>query len=298
VHTQINRMWHNHCLRASASTSTTSQRVLAHRSAGHINEARTIRFFRSSRSPSSLMVLRNSKRIYGINNSVRNLSGLSSFQSANDKDSQQDNGFCCSRPSQRKPPMPKRGLGQHCRTSLPTTSLFSVFPTQPSYRRRLLVAKAQDSDKQKEEAQAAAKTKTQTQTILTPAGSQPIKSMDRDFASYLSGEMKNPVERERIRKPKRERHGRKIALDNETELYSHVAKIQIKRKQDSQRKTAANVNRALQGNVLICTAKFGAWLSSGSSAMLAEFIHSVVDCGNQSLLLVGLRQSSMVPDRK
>jgi solute carrier family 30 (zinc transporter), member 9 len=31
--------------------------------------------------------------------------------------------------------------------------------------------------------------------------------------------------------------------------------------------------------------------------MLAEFIHSVVDCGNQSLLLIGLRDSNMAADR-
>ena len=31
--------------------------------------------------------------------------------------------------------------------------------------------------------------------------------------------------------------------------------------------------------------------------MLAEFIHSVVDCGNQSLLLIGLRDSNMKADR-
>jgi hypothetical protein len=270
-----------HCLRASASASTPSHRV----------EARTIRFFHSSRSSSSWMILRNSKRIYGIGNTARNLSGLSSFQSDNDKDSQQIDD------SQRKPPMRKRGLGQHCRTSLPTTALVSVFPTQPSHRRRLLVTKAEDSDKQNEEAQEAAK--TQTQTVPTPTGSQPIKSMDPDFANYLSGE-KNPLEKERRKKPKRERerHGRKIALDNEKELFSHVARIQTMRKEESRLKTVTNVNRALWGNVLICTAKFGAWLSSGSSAMLAEFIHSIVDCGNQSLLLVGLRHSSMVADRK
>lgn len=45
------------------------------------------------------------------------------------------------------------------------------------------------------------------------------------------------------------------------------------------------------------TAKFAAWLSSGSSAILAEFIHSVVDCGNQSLLLIGLRDSNLAADR-
>jgi hypothetical protein len=267
----------SHCLRASASASTSTT--------GH----GVIRFFHSSRPSSSLMVLRDSKRIYGIGNSARNLSGLSSFRSDNDKDSQQDD-------SQRKPPTRKRGLGQHCRSSLPDTSLVSVFPTQPSYRRRLLVTKAQDTDKQNEEAQVAANTKTKT--IPTPTGSQPIKSMDPDFANYLSGDMKNPIERERVKKTKRERLGRKIALDNEKELFSHVARIQTMRKEETRLKTVTNVNRALWGNVLICTAKFGAWLSSGSSAMLAEFIHSIVDCGNQSLLLVGLRHSSMVADRK
>jgi hypothetical protein len=268
-----------HCLRASASASTTSHRVM---------EARTIRFFHSSRPSSSSMILRESKRIYGIGNKARNLSGLSSFQSDNNTDSQQDD-------SQRKPAMRKRGLGQHCRTSLSATSLVSVFPTQQFRRHRLLVTKAEDTDKQKEDAQGAAKAMTQTAPI--PTGAQPIKSMDPDFASYLSGE-KNPLEKERKKKSKRERHGRKIALDNEKELFSHVARIQIMRKEESRLKTVTNVNRALWGNVLICSAKFGAWLSSGSSAMLAEFIHSIVDCGNQSLLLVGLRHSSLVADKK
>jgi zinc transporter 9 len=50
--------------------------------------------------------------------------------------------------------------------------------------------------------------------------------------------------------------------------------------------------------LILHVAKLAAWFSSGSSAMLAEFIHSVVDCGNQALLLIGLRDSEMSPDRR
>jgi solute carrier family 30 (zinc transporter), member 9 len=62
--------------------------------------------------------------------------------------------------------------------------------------------------------------------------------------------------------------------------------------------TKKNVIRALGGNVAICACKFAAWMSSGSSGLWAEFIHSVVDCGNQALLLVGLRESYLSADRK
>ncbi len=76
-----------------------------------------------------------------------------------------------------------------------------------------------------------------------------------------------------------------------------VESLQQARKERARAKTAANVWRAMIGNVVICTAKFGAWLSSGSSSMLSEFIHSVVDCGNQGLLLMGLRHSRNAADR-
>lgn len=76
-----------------------------------------------------------------------------------------------------------------------------------------------------------------------------------------------------------------------------VRSLQNARKERARAKTAANVRRAMIGNFVICVAKLGAWLSSGSSSMMSEFIHSVVDCGNQSLLLMGLRDSRNAADR-
>lgn len=55
---------------------------------------------------------------------------------------------------------------------------------------------------------------------------------------------------------------------------------------------------ALIGNSLIAITKFAAAAMTGSSAMLSEGIHSVVDTGNQVLLLYGLKRAKQPPDRQ
>ncbi len=57
------------------------------------------------------------------------------------------------------------------------------------------------------------------------------------------------------------------------------------------------VYAALVGNVLVAVTKIIAAVLTGSSAMVSEAVHSVVDTGNEVLLLYGGRQSKRSPDQ-
>ena len=55
---------------------------------------------------------------------------------------------------------------------------------------------------------------------------------------------------------------------------------------------------ALIGNALIAATKFIAAALTGSAAMMSEGIHSVVDTGNEVLLLYGLKRAKAPPDER
>ena len=52
---------------------------------------------------------------------------------------------------------------------------------------------------------------------------------------------------------------------------------------------------ALGANFAIFVAKFFAAIVTGSGSMLAEAVHSLADCGNQGLLLLGLKRAKQPP---
>jgi len=70
--------------------------------------------------------------------------------------------------------------------------------------------------------------------------------------------------------------------------------ISISMSQQSSSKVA--IYAAIAANLAICISKFVAASITGSSAMISEGIHSLVDTGNGLLLLHGIRRSKIAPD--
>jgi cation diffusion facilitator family transporter len=63
-----------------------------------------------------------------------------------------------------------------------------------------------------------------------------------------------------------------------------------------QHETKKPIYWALAGNLLIALTKLAAAVFTGSSAMLSEAVHSLIDTGNEVLLLYGLHRASLPPD--
>jgi cation diffusion facilitator family transporter len=62
--------------------------------------------------------------------------------------------------------------------------------------------------------------------------------------------------------------------------------------------STAHIIQSLAVNFLIAVSKGVAAVLTGSGAMLAETLHSFADCGNQLLLLLGVKQARRPADRK
>jgi cation diffusion facilitator family transporter len=73
----------------------------------------------------------------------------------------------------------------------------------------------------------------------------------------------------------------------------HAVKTRASKKKPSSRKA---VYAALVGNLLVAATKGVAAAVSGSSSMLSEAVHSLVDCGNEVLLLYGQNRAARRPD--
>ena len=86
-----------------------------------------------------------------------------------------------------------------------------------------------------------------------------------------------------------------VSID-ERESNHNIENNQRRNLEKSRSRRVITVRRALLGNIVITFCKLAAFCHSGSSAIMSEFIHSIVDCGNQSLLLLGLRDSDNEAD--
>src|SRR6476620_10094180 len=62
--------------------------------------------------------------------------------------------------------------------------------------------------------------------------------------------------------------------------------------------SSGEVIKSLIVNTIIAASKGVAAFITGSGAMLAETLHSFADCGNQLLLLVGIKKAAKPADKK
>jgi cation diffusion facilitator family transporter len=62
--------------------------------------------------------------------------------------------------------------------------------------------------------------------------------------------------------------------------------------------STSHIIQSLVVNLIIAASKGVAAVISGSGAMLAETLHSFADCGNQLLLLLGVKRTRRAPDAK
>lgn len=124
---------------------------------------------------------------------------------------------------------------------------------------------------------SAAFISTSTSTLQKSETPKPTLSMDQEDEK---GEGTSPTESASAANSKQqdsEETGWKRVRTIKVPKYGQdadkaVRSLQSARKERARIKTSINVQRALYGNMVICAAKLGAWISSGSSSMMSEFV--------------------------
>jgi len=85
-------------------------------------------------------------------------------------------------------------------------------------------------------------------------------------------------------------------LDNNKTTHPSIHNTKEESQRMSTNASTKVIYAALIGNAAISVTKFFAAFTTGSSAMMSEGIHSLVDTGNQILLLYGIKQSKKPAD--
>lgn len=74
--------------------------------------------------------------------------------------------------------------------------------------------------------------------------------------------------------------------------------VQMRKSSEGHISSETAVIRAGTGNILVTIVKAISYMMTGSAAMFAECVHSLVDSINQGLLYKGVRQARQMPDKK